>query len=80
MSSRIRAAGGVMSLAVFAALAFPAPTFAAKQANDICKDEKLTRMEKDLCIQQVASAQTLDEQKKIQAKFKTRAEERKKHK
>ena len=52
------------------------PSFAAKQANEICFDGHLTQSEKDLCKQQIAAAQTLDEQKKLQAKFKARVDER----
>ena len=77
MSSFLRIFAVSFSLAALSALVSSTPSFAAKQANDICKEEELTRMEKDLCNQQIAAAQSKDEQKKVQAKFKSRVDERK---
>ncbi len=76
MSSRIRILAVSLSIAAFSAPLLSLPSFAAKQANEICFDNHLTQSEKDLCKQQIAGAQTLDEQKKLQAKFKARVDER----
>lgn len=65
--------GASLFLSLFA---FSLPAWAAKQANEICFDAHLTQSEKDLCKQQIAGAETLDEQKKVQAKFKARVDER----
>ena len=76
MSSRVRTIAVGFSLAAFSTPVFSGPSFAAKQANEICFDSHLTQSEKDLCKQQIAAAQTKDEQKKLQAKFKARVDER----
>ena len=76
MFAPIRAVTAGLSIAVLSAVSFSDAALAAKQADEICRDARLTRMEKDLCTQQVAAAQPLDEQKQIQAKFKKRADER----
>ena len=37
--------------------------------DDICHDTALTRQQQDLCLQQIAGAQNLAEQKAVQAKY-----------
>lgn len=76
MFLRIRTITVAATLALGSTLPLSVPAFAAKQANAICFDSHLTQSEKDLCKQQIAAAQTLDEQKKLQAKFKARVDER----
>jgi len=48
----------------------------AAQADSICHDASLTRQEQDLCAEQIKHAQSMPEQKAIQAKFRKRVEER----
>ena len=46
----------------------------------VCHDPVLTHQEQDLCIDQIASAQTITERKAVQEKFRKRVTERKKPK
>ena len=48
----------------------------AAQADAICHEKALTRQEQDLCVEQIKHAQSMPEQKAIQAKFRKRVEER----
>ena len=52
-----------------------APAMAA-QPDALCHDPTLTHQEQDLCIEQIKHAQTLQEQKAIQEKFRKRITER----
>ena len=48
----------------------------AAQADAICHEKALTRQEQDLCVEQIKRAQTMQEQKALQAKLRKRVEER----
>lgn len=48
----------------------------AAQPDALCHDPALTHQEQDLCVEQIKHAQTLQEQKGIQAKFRKRITER----
>ncbi len=62
-------------------VAFVGPAAAEdKGADAICRDPLLTRMERDLCSDQILHAQTIEEQKRAQAKYRERVESRKKSK
>ena len=56
------------------------PAWAASSgpADAVCHDPVLTRQEQDLCIQQIAAAQSVPEQKAIQTKFRDRVAAKKK--
>ena len=67
--------------ALIAPVALLMPSYIRAAASDaaekICQDKRLTRQEQTLCAEQIAAAQTLPEQKKIQEKFRKRIESRK---
>ena len=61
--------------ALIAGLGFSSAALTA-QADTICHEKVLTRQEQDLCVEQIKHAQTMAEQKAIQAKFRKRVDER----
>jgi hypothetical protein len=68
---------GFLFLSFAVALSLAAVTSAsAGQPDDLCRDVTLTRQEQDLCAEQIKKAQSLTEQKAIQAKYRKRIAER----
>ena len=65
---------------VTAAIADASTVFAAGGADKICHDPALSQQEQTLCIDQIAAAQSLTEQKAIQTKFRDRIAAKKKSK
>lgn len=65
-----------LAIACFAAMliwnAQNAPSYGATSPYEICRSPLLSRYDQDLCQSQVSAAQTVEELKKIQAKFRDR--------
>jgi hypothetical protein len=53
-----------------------APAFAGGH-DAVCKDALLSRQEQSLCSEQMAQAQSVDEQKKLESKYRDRVAKRK---
>lgn len=72
-------AGRLIIAAIMAAIfAGSSPAFAASQPDKVCHDPLLSQYEQTLCVEQIRAAQTVAEQKQIQAKFRDRVAARKK--
>jgi len=62
---------------IIAAICINSAWAAAKGPNAQCYDPLLSRQEQTLCVEQMAAARTVPEQKQIQAKFRDRIAKKK---
>ena len=69
-----------LALAAVVAAITESSVFAAGGADKICHDPALSQQEQTLCMDQIAAAQSVPEQKAIQTKFRDRIAARKKSK
>jgi hypothetical protein len=71
----MRNSGGHLIIAAALALAacsHLAHAAAVKGPDAVCYDPALSRQEQTLCVEQIRTAQTVAEQKKVQAKYRDR--------